>query len=367
MKRLCTKAEKELLNNNKEQMLTGIYRTAARSKYSHTIITLILSLFIMIAGVAWVVTAFNVTGSAVTLFALLFLGLSNLIISRILNALRVKRVAGKFLKQENLMLNGATLIEVEEGDHFSYIEDDFLDENGNPIIIDYPSCPSDITAADAGKRILIMYASDSNFQLVRLNEELRGLIPDTSAAYPLAEKPEQYTHVPHPNMLQIPKTEHKLSPREQEEFADWYVKSVQGASFKVMKICSIILLVCAAILCTVLHVTTEEYPLSKTLPICAAIIVGLAVLFWLLSRLGKVNIRRQAHFVAMEKVVFHSYAIEDRIVKIYVYEWNYGRARLCEYPAGNVSASTAYGSIIYKFTNANGDYTLLNMPKERVS
>ena len=47
-------------------------------------------------------------------------------------------------------------------------------------------------------------------------------------------------------------------------------------------------------------------------------------------------------------------------MKVYVYEWNNDQVQKCEYFAGNVSTSTAYGSILYKFTNKKGEPVLLN-------
>lgn len=79
-----------------------------------------------------------------------------------------------------------------------------------------------------------------------------------------------------------------------------------------------------------------------------------------MSFIGKSNISRQSQYVSMKEVVFHSYTIDNNLAKVTVYEWRDGRPEIMEYSAGNVSAKTKYGTIIYKFLNKKGKEVLLN-------
>ena len=82
--------------------------------------------------------------------------------------------------------------------------------------------------------------------------------------------------------------------------------------------------------------------------------------FVLMSFIGRSNISRQSQYVSMKEVVFHSYTIDNNLAKVTVYEWRDGRPEIMEYFAGNVSAKTKYGTIIYKFLNKKGKEVLLN-------
>lgn len=361
MKRVCSEAEKEILYKNKNQMLKGIYETASKSKWSDVFITLAISAVAMFAGIFWAGFNFNLSKGAMKAWMLFCFIITDVIVSAIMKAKRVKKEAKKFLKQKNLMVNGATIVAVTDIGGFAYIEDDFHDEEGKPIIIEYPSCSYEIKPEDVGKRILVMYDSDSNFQLVKLNDELKGLIPNYSSDFPLEKEFEEYVRVPHPNMLKVENTEHALSENEKEEFANLYVKIARGEAFKMAKVSVIVIIVGLLFICLLLDRADEGYPLFKTLPIAAMGFGGMVLFYWLMSCIGKVNLKRQAKFVHLKEVVFHSYVIRKNMAYVYVYEWVDGQIQMCKYSAGNISTATKYGNILYKFTHKKGNYVLQNM------
>lgn len=360
MKRVCNEAEKELLYKNRKQMMDGIYWTATRSKLSHVFAGIVFSTAVMCAGIVWAAVTFEVTKFGLTLWMLLSFAVSYIIFFVITSNISVKKEMKAFLKQKNLMVNGATIVEVGEKDTFAYIEDDVLDEDGKPLIIDYPSCLNELTGEDVGKRILVMYDDDSNFQLVRLNDELKGLISGYSSDYPLADEISEYIRVPHPNMIKVEKTEHELSERERASFADLYVKIVQGEALRMAKISGAVLFISGIVLCGLLSVVEGGYPLSQTVPIAAIGFVALWLFFWLMSCIGKVNLKRQGQFTQVKEIVFHSYTISKNSSLVRVYEWMDGQIQTREYPAGNVFTRTPYGMIMYKFTNLKGEEVLLN-------
>lgn len=360
MKRICTEAEKELLYKNRDQMLEGIYHTASRSKLSHTLAAIFLAGITAIAVSALLIVAFHPSKIvAIVLFLFCFF-LFNAVFAAILNTFRINKAKKAFMKQENLMINGATLVGVDAGNQFVYIEDDFLDEKGRPVLIEYPSRVLEISQEDEGKRFLVIYDSDSNFQLVRLNEELKDLVP-SSSPHELTGDWSDHTRIPHPNMANVDREGHALSQGEKEKFADLYVKVVQSVSIRMIKHSLAALAVIAVILCFLLSIAEGGYPLAKTVPIAVGGWVGLVLLLAILLQIGKVNLRRQGRKLAhVKEVVFHSYVIEDNSTTVKVYEWVDGKAVLREYSAGNVAMDTRYGSIIYKFTNEKGKEVLLN-------
>lgn len=83
--------------------------------------------------------------------------------------------------------------------------------------LDYPSTSYEVTEEDVGKRAVIMYDNDGNFQIVKLNDSLKGMVASYCADYLLAGSMENYVHVPHLNMLQIDREGHAISDSERQE------------------------------------------------------------------------------------------------------------------------------------------------------
>ncbi|MCM1159628.1 MAG: hypothetical protein NC412_00250 [Roseburia sp.] len=362
MKRVCTKSEKLLLYKNRKQMLEGIYQTSSKSRLSQTFIELFLS---VIAIFAWIFgnSYFFHTPVLVSVIGMFIcFTASRSIVSMVLNNWRIKKAKKSFLRKETLMINGATLIRIEDNGQFLYIEDDFLDDNGKPIILEYPSRLLEISQEDLGKRFLIVYDEDCNFQLVRLNDELNGMIPDSSPFYPLADKLNEYSSLSHPNMKNIERDGQKLSEQEKEKFADLYVNTVQNMISKFIKIMNILIAVLFAIFSALLYVEEDGVPLGKTLLIGVFMIIGLNLILLISKVVGKGTLRRQGmQFTHVKKVVFHSYVIDATEFSIKVYEWYNGQVRLRKYPAGNsVAANTAYGSVLYMLIKSDGTCALLN-------
>ena len=361
MKRVCTESEKALLYKNRSQMLEGIYQTASKSKLGQTFISLALSVISMFAGLFLIAYTFDVSKPVLIIWMLVSLFVFNAVFSMILNTLRINREKRAFIKRKNLMINGATLVAIEDNNCFLYIEDDFLDEEGKPILIEYPSRVFEMSQEDVGKRFLVIYDGASNFQLARLNDALKDLIPAYSSFYPLAGEPSEYSRVPHPNVANIDKSGHELSGSEKEKFADLYVEVAQSIGSRARKMGLIIETICFLFICFLLNIMDDGYPLEKTLPICAIAWIAMLIYIFLLSCVGRIKNKRQGrNLVYVKEVVFHSYSIESSHSEVKVYEWDEDRVRVREYPIGKVAPNTVYGSILYKFTNQKGDDILMN-------
>ncbi|MCH5267195.1 MAG: hypothetical protein J1E62_02525 [Lachnospiraceae bacterium] len=363
MKRTCTESEKTLLYKNRGQMLEGIYQTASKSTLGIIFIVIFLSAIAMLATTIgfFAIFKFKVIKIVLTFSMTFLFFFYYAVFFAILNTIRINKGKKAFFRQNNLMINGATLVKIEADNCFVYIEDDLLDEKGKPILMEYPSRVFEMSAEDEGKRFIVLYDSDSRFQLVRLNEELRGLIPDDSPFYPLTGEYSEYTRLPHPNMANVDKDGHDLTAGEKEKYADLYVKVIRSVSLRTIKIGVIVLAIVAAFICVLLDNLEGGLPLEKTAPIAGLSWGGYTLFILIITTLGKRNLRRQGRkLVHVKEVVFHSYIIGENSTTVKVYEWIDGQVQLCEYSAGNVATETKYGTIIYKFINEKGDAILLN-------
>lgn len=360
MKRVCTEEEKELLLKNKKQMLQGINWTSRHGSWGVTAIVSIVPILIACVTVVPFIIKYDWSWLVIILSMIVVDLISGFVLWLIINSARTKKETKRFLSQKNLSINGATVVDVGGVNCFAYIEDDIYDENGKPIIIDYPSTSYEVEENEVGKRMLVMYDDEGNFQLVKINEALEGLIPSYSQDYPLAGEVEEYARVPHPNMLRIEKEAKVLTDAERAEYAKLSVKIIQGEAIGVVKKAYIALFFIVAVLISLLHFVEDGVPLETTLPYAILGYVGLGALFLLMSFIGRFNIRRQCQFITMQEVVFHSYVIENNIAKVMVYEWDNGCTQKKEYFAGHVSPKTKYGTIIYKFLAKEDKCWLLN-------
>lgn len=360
MKRVCTQEEKELILKNKKQMLQGINWTSRNGSWGVMAIVYIVPIFIAFAVMAPFMIMFDLHWIIIGIGLTVVDFISSAIIWLIINSIRSKKETKAFLSQKNLSVNGATVVEVSGVARFAYIEDDVYDENGKPIIIEYPSTSSEIEEKEVGKRLIVMYDDAGNYQLLKMNDELKGLIPSYSTDYPLAGLPEEYVRVSHPNMLCIEKEGKDLTDAERAEYANLYVKIVQGMSLGIAKKAYVALFFIGALMVILLNYVDDGVPFETSLPYAILGYFGLGVFFGLAFLLGRVNIKRQGQFVHKQEVIFRSYDIEKNVATVQVYEWENGRPQEKSYPAGNVSTKTKYGSIIYKFTNKKGKVVLLN-------
>ncbi len=360
MKRVCTEEEREVLLKNKKQALTGLNASAKSDSWGFYSISTILSMFIAV-GLMLIVNRHVDVPRWLMWIALIVLDiLINGILWAVYYAINTKKQTKKFLNQKNLSVNGATIYEVYQDGSFAYIEDDVRDEKGNPVILLYPSGSYEVKAEEAAKRLLVMYDDAGNYQLLKLNDDLKSMIPSYSADYPLLCQPEECIRVMHPNMIHIEKKEKIFTDEEKKNYADLYVRIVRGGNTGLIKWVCILILILAVIICVLLNFMDDGVPFAKSVPISIIVYVGYFLFLLLISQLGKVNIRRQGQFVSKKDVVFQSYVIENKTAKVKVYEWVDGKPEVREYPAGNVYSKTQLGTILYKFKNKKGNPVLLN-------
>jgi len=355
MKRVCNEKERQLLFENRECLLSGILKTGTRSTMAPILVGVFVGLIIAIAG-----CFFWVDLDAPEWLVWVWFGFSFIVPPRLLAGLwgvaRMKRSAKKFLKKERLQINGATIVLIDMKEKlFYYVEDDLTDENGKPIILEYPTLPPELLNGTC-KRLLVMYENDSSFQLMAVNEALKGLISTESEIDLEHMDFSECKHLPHPNALQIAYEERALSEGEKEKFSELFVQSNRKGTAKMLKIVSVCMFIVIILLCVLIGVT--ESSLETTLPIGFAAFAGFMLLFVFSYYFGKMNIRRQTSFETVKEVVFHSYIMSQNgkavIAVGNVYEWMVNEFELTPYQNANMSPKTSYGTVLYKFTNHKG-------------
>ncbi len=364
MKRLCTDQEREVLYKNRKQIIKGKFGNASNERLGDFFVGLFLP-FIVIIGIGYVLVItdkieFVMQSSGFVSILLLTYVILFSIILKIISLIRHKKEQRRLKKRHDIMLNGATIVEVDMSGYFAYIEDDFCDENGKAIILEHPFSAGEVKPEDVGRRMLVLYDGDFGYRLVKLNEELRGLIPNSTYDYPLKENIHSYMRVPHPNMVNLEKTEHNLSEREKKFFDDFYEKSTRCDYLKRVKVCAFWMTIDIVFISVLLGVGKDGYPISKCVMFGAIGLVCIAVFFFLMNLLNKILTRRRANFVSVKKVVFVDQGTLNKVSRIRVFEWKQNQVQLGVYPNAGVPSNTAYGSILYKLVNAKGKIILLN-------
>lgn len=355
MKRVCNENERQLLLENRSCILTGIEKLRTGNSIVRVLGCFMVGLVLAIAGCVWIVSL-GAPEWLVWVWFFFAIAVPPKILGAIIGNLKAKKRAKSFLNKGQILINGATVIAIDEEEkRFAYVEDDFADENGKPIILDYPALSKELLQGTIN-RLLVVYDGPDSFQLMAVNDALKPLIPSASNFDLELMDLTECKHVPHPNALRIAYEERDLTEGEKETFVEAHVKNMRADAMKVMKICSVVLVVAALVLCVALGYTEEE-PV-KYLPYGVLGCVGIIVFLYLVSLLGKKNLKRQARFDAVKEVVFHSYLMSQAgqtvIAVGYVYEWVVDHFEVVPYQNANMSMKTAYGAILYKLTNEKG-------------
>ena len=344
-------------------MIEGKFGTASNGRWIDVIVSIILA-FIIAFGITFY-TLFtylpDISKSGMNLIFWLCLSLVYSIIEKIMSRIRRKREEKRLVKKENIMVNGATIVEVDGAGNFSYIEDDVCDENGKPLLMDYLFASARVHPGDVGKRMIVLYDDEFGFRLVMLNEELRGLISDTTSEYPLKENIRSYTRVPHPNLVNIEKEEHQLSEHEKEFFADLYMKGEHKVYAKRLKVCMVVITVCIVLMTVLFCNSKEGYPVSACIMFGVVGFCCMLVFCGLMGLLRKRIDKRRAEFVFVKQVVFVAQGIRNRLALVKVLEWDQEQVHIVEYPPQNeLSTKIPYGSVLYKLVNSKGKVIFLN-------
>ena len=360
MKRVCNETERQLLLENRSCILTGIEKLRTSNSVGRILGCFMVGMVLAIAGCAWIVSL-GAPEWLIWVWFFFAIAVPPKILGAVLGNLKAKKRAKAFLNKGQIMINGATVIAFDgEEKRFAYVEDDFADENGKPIILDYPALSKELLQGTIN-RLLVVYDGPDSFQLMAVNDALKPLIPSASNFDLELMDLTECKHIPHPNALQLAYEERDLTEGEKEKFADAHVKNMRADAMKVLKICSAVIVVATLVLCGVWGYMEDELATYLLYGVLGCI--GLFVFLYLVSLLGKKNLRRQAKFETVKEVVFHSYLMSQAgqtvIAVGYVYEWVVDHFEIVPYQNANMATKTAYGTVLYKLTNEKGNVFFL--------
>lgn len=361
MKRMCNEAEKKILYDNKNMVLKGIYKASVKGGYSWIFVGLFFTMVFFISGVYFFAEDEEMLKSGGDMIWLIWTLLSftvpQIVVRVVMSKLKIRKSASTFFKADRLMINGATIVEINPiRGTFSYMEDDFLDSTGRPFVIDYPTSEAELKKLAVGMRMIVIYDSDTSFQIMQSNEQLKSLISQIDNRYPLLNPIYEYRRIPHPNASTIAPEVRTLNENESRHLTAAYIGKMEKGRTKVLAICSIIIFLCVMTASLILGAVKGN--------MAAGVLVGLAIIFIIglllagLRAIGKSSMKKLTDLQYIQEALFHSNVVDvsGKYTQTYlkIYEWKDGRYQIITYPNVDMPKTTKYGEVIYKLTNKKG-------------
>lgn len=359
MKRVCNETERQLILQNRSMLLASCGQMKYTNGYSETFIATILTIIVYFTGLitfdgilgkhfllelAWIIVAFK--GTRFIFYAIYQIMYGN-------------KQKSRFLQSSNLYINGATVVDVDEtAGIIYYIEDELCDLTGNPVIVDYSVYGKKLSRNEIGNRIAVVYASDSNFLIMKLNDELTRLVPGNFTDYQTG----QYIHVPHPNASKMFPLPHNLNEKEKNYFLNMYDNNEQKTKSTVIVILSLVFVACVMTISSIVGYYMHDILkiILIGLGICA-LYIGIVLFFCWLGHIVNKNIRKKIDYESVQEVLFESDDFEwpNRTVNygVNVYEWMNGQFQLVQHSNTVVPKDTHYGDVLYKVKNKDGQIT----------
>lgn len=353
MIRQCTEYEKEILNNNREDILSETFET----KHGIDIIPVFLG--IILGGVIGflIVIAIDLKGEyAIKGFVLICITIAIARVQFVFRRIGIGREKNKIFKYNQIEINGATILGVNHKDKcMIYVEDDFYDGQGRLQRISFPV--RDCGMLQDGMRMIAVRTADGSYFLMRVNDETKNLIPaycsvnlyDINAAQMLSQ-----SIIPHPNAFYMDVYPRLLNQNEKELF----LKNAGGFNAKNEKIgmtCFGIALGIIELFVFLILVGSDIITRSGSILILlAGLIAGGAALMILFRKL----LRRQAgkrfeQDVYVQRVLFisHDLTVVGYVTQncLKVYEYVNGVMTTQNYMYSNYNEKNSYGTVLYKY------------------
>lgn len=347
MRRLVNEVEKQMIKRNVQSFFTGSLEiTKGNSKVLNILFGSIFGLIGFAAGLLWMIRFSMDTGNSrvnsypavILTFGGIAAGLG--IAHAIQKSRAVKKGNQEFVNEEIQSINGGTIVGFDPSKKvFYYFEDDVVNFDGLPIIIDYPANEKDLSGVRIGERVLIVYHSDNSFQLMHANPDTIRLIPEYNPAFPLTQDSSYYKHVPHPNAINmnlIPtQATEAYKEARSKEHVTLHTKNVK----KMVLILACIYTVLFSLIALIVHFAGDEDD-QVGVYVCIGLAVFCDLLLVLILPLSKLGAKRLFKKFALEKqVIFCSisqgnsdfaaagaYGVGNAFQKyINVYEWENGQ------------------------------------------
>ena len=191
MRRYITREDKKILDNNSDRILS--FMISGKTGFSFVA----LAIGSAIGGISGMIVAFGVIGQnnrySMLAFFTLFL-LFTIMVPLYTSIIGTRNKRNKLFQVGKTMINGATCVIDPKTGNWAYIEDDFVDDNGNP----YMMVLSGLwTPPTEGQRFILVNTGETTF-LMSYWGELRTLVPENTPQKVAMES----AFVGHQNMIE---------------------------------------------------------------------------------------------------------------------------------------------------------------------
>ncbi|MBQ4523751.1 MAG: hypothetical protein IJA10_12475 [Lachnospiraceae bacterium] len=294
------------------------------------------------------------------------------IVNFILLTFRVRRSKRKFLKKQDFLLNGATVISVKDDKLFEveyvFVEDDEYLSSGVPYGIAVKSFKCDVKDIKEGERLLLIYENDGrnglsgniSLQIMRMAPEIEDMIPKEGSLNEETMNLKKLMCFPHPNAAKIEKEVRRLEPSEKKEVNRWFLKKEKRIKRNILLGFGTVFFVCYTLFVVQLADLgkLENGLQGKELLVCILAILAVISLLVFLGWACEKIIRSGLEIEYVQEILFKEVKAKSKGQTYPVfYEWNGSKFTEKEYIYGSYRAE--YGKVFCKYMNEKGGVILV--------
>lgn len=359
MKRVCTEQEKTLLYQNRNNICTGFVKNSSHGKWMEELVMAGIWMVVFIGGEIPLIECLkNFEEWMLFSWGVISLSAVRAAVHFVMKRMYIRNEKKHFTRKDQIIINGATVVSVINENKFrsfSFIEDDEYTEDKRPYRIYSQADSKDVKDMKAGDRLIVLYGSENSggksFQIMKMNEQLRGLIPEENNIQLSRLDMDSMDCVIHPNEMNLAKEKRLLSKEEKEELKMRIMKERTAVFSKVLKVCGLIVFFCGNIFVLgIMGNCTERELLCRLLLVNAVI----AIILFLLKLLSDYTGRFNTDFDYVQEVLFDSFSIGYRAeTSTTFYEWDNNEFVRKKYP--NIGCKSHFGAVFYKYTSEKGN------------
>lgn len=353
MRRQCTEYERNVLLNNKKNIISGNTLIRQNVGYGPIILGVVFGIVLSIP------IAINMkleSEAAIKGFMIGLIAVMSVIMQgffRLIISAKNKKTA--FL-EGNVYINGCTVLGVNyKAGFFVYVEDDFWNSDGKLARISFPL--PDNVFLNVGERLVAAIEENGSYYLLKVDNSNANMIPqncgynlfDNSNAGILSE-----CVIPHPNSVCLDRYPRSLSPEEKG--------AILGSNGPINKKKEVAIGICVAILYYMITglvwivLVGDEIITDFTVAIIAgvlALLLGIGVIFLSVRLFRKSQRKLFSGDITVQSVMFGG---RDTTMvgtapmdSVKIYEYVNDNLVLNTYPNPMINGKCDYGTIVYKY------------------
>lgn len=357
MKRICTDREKEIVKNNKLDIISD----TISEKTSKTVMAYVIGLVFGFLIAVPIAIAIKSTDTNLIEFIIIMILSASIGFTHFLIKGKAGSRLGKKSLDGNIYINGATIIGINPEQKFIiFVEDDLKDYHGRPYRISVPA--KNFEGISPGDRIIVVYVDNGPYYVMKLNEHTRVLISSYSSfdfnyiSYNNCWYP---TILPHPNAIYTDVMPRDMSQEEKTEFVNTFynykTKSIKATFVGV----SIVMLILCALIVLVMYLSkelsVEYFIVIASIYIGFIMFFGLVILFIKNSTLNNLNKVNQLRRVIMNSnnIVYIGY-LPQQNMSIYYNAIDKFNTFNMSYP--QMTEKFYYGDVLYMYQRGEQNY-----------